>query len=84
MKDLSTITGSSAVLQETGTWLTNFISDRTRATYKKAIEEFAKFAELGKPDDLYDIDSSTVLAWRENLIALELSNNSVANRLSAL
>ena len=33
---------------------------------------------------LFDIDSSTVLAWREHLIGLGLSNNSVANRLSAL
>ena len=80
------ITGNdnSIVVKEANTWLTNFISERTRSTYKKAIEEFAKFSELGKPDNLYDVDSSTVLAWREHLIALELSNNSVANRLSAL
>ena len=71
-------------MRETSAWLTNFISDRTRATYKKAIEEFATFAELESPDDLYDVDSTTVLAWREHLIGLELSNNSVANRLSAL
>jgi site-specific recombinase XerD len=71
-------------MRETSAWLTNFISDRTRATYKKAIEEFATFAELESPDDLYDVDSTTVLAWREHLISLELSNNSVANRLSAL
>jgi len=71
-------------MQETSTWLTNFISDRTRDTYKKAIEEFAKFAELESPDDLFDVDASTVLAWREHLTGLELSNNSVANRLSAL
>ena len=86
-KPTTLITGTSTksiVVKEANTWLTNFVSNRTRDTYKKAIEEFAKFAELEKPDDLYDIDSSTVLAWREHLIALELSNNSVANRLSAL
>ena len=85
MKELTeNLTSTSVVVQETSTWLTNFISDRTRDTYKKAIEEFANFAELESPDDLFDIDSSTVLAWREHLIGLELSNNSVANRLSAL
>jgi len=81
------ITGTnnnSPVVKEANTWLTNFISDRTRQTYKKAIEEFATFAELAQPDDLFDVDSATVLSWREHLIGLEYSNNSVANRLSAL
>ena len=84
MKDLSTISGNSVVLQETGNWLTNFISDRTRDTYRKAIEEFAGFANLDSPDDLHAVDASVVLSWREHLTTLELSNNSIANRLSAL
>jgi hypothetical protein len=56
------ITGNdnSLVVKEANTWLTNFISDRTRQTYRKAIEEFAIFAELEKPDDLYDVDSAMV------------------------
>ena len=83
--DLITSTNTnSLVVKEANTWLTNFISDRTRETYKKAIEEFASFAELENPEDLYDVDSTSVLAWREHLINLEYSNNSVANRLSAL
>ena len=81
---ITSTNNNSVVMRETSAWLTNFISDRTRVTYKKAIEEFATFAELESPDDLYDVDSTTVLAWREHLIGLELSNNSVANRLSAL
>lgn len=74
----------SVVVKETDAWLTNFISERTRATYKKAIEEFAFFAALESPDDLYDIDSHAVLAWREHLTAQEYSSSSIANRLSAL
>ena len=47
MKDLTASnSNNSIVMRGTSTWLTNFISDRTRATYKKAIEEFATFAEL--------------------------------------
>ena len=86
MKDLieTTTTSNSIILKETSAWLTNFISERTRSTYKKAIEEFAGFASLESPDDLYDVDSHTVLAWREHLMELDYSNNSVANRLSAL
>lgn len=71
-------------MRETSAWLTNFISDRTRSTYKKAIEEFASFANLESPDDFYDIDSHSVLAWREHLTTQEYSSSSIANRLSAL
>ncbi len=74
----------SLMLQETTLWLQNFISDRTRVTYKKAVQDFAGFAELETADDLYDVDAAAVLAWREHLIANEMSNNSVANRMSAL
>ena len=81
---ITSTSDNSVVVKEANTWLTNFISDRTRQTYKKAIEEFATFAELERPDDLFDVDSATVLSWREHLIGLEYSNNSVANRLSAL
>ena len=86
MKELSITgdAGKSIVMHEAGIWLTNFISDRTRETYKKAIGEFTSFAGLESPDDLYDVDSAVVLAWREHLIGLGMSNNSVANRLSAL
>lgn len=85
MKDLAeSITSNSPIMREASTWLTNFISERTRTTYRKAITEFAAFAELETSDDLYDVDSTMVLAWREHLIAMQLSNNSVANRLSAL
>ena len=84
MSALTTKNSQSVVVKETDAWLTNFISDRTRATYKKAIEEFASFSALESPDDLYDVDSYTVLAWREHLMQLEYSSNSVANRLSAL
>lgn len=74
----------SLMLQETSLWLQNFISDRTRATYKKSVQDFAVFAELETPDYLYDVDASSVLAWREHLIANEMSNSSVVNRMSAL
>ena len=84
MSALTTKNSQSVVVKETDAWLTNFISDRTRSTYKKAIEEFASFSTLESPDDLYDVDSHTVLAWREHLMELEYSSNSVANRLSAL
>ena len=84
MSALTTKNSQSVVVKETDAWLTNFISDRTRATYRKAIEEFASFSMLETPDDLYDVDSHTVLAWREHLMELEYSSNSVANRLSAL
>jgi site-specific recombinase XerD len=85
-EETALITGNDdgIVVKEANTWLTNFISDRTQQTYKKAIEEFALFAEFEQPDDLFDVDSATVLSWREHLIGLEYSNNSVANRLSAL
>ena len=80
---LATSTDSS-IQRETAWWLQNFVSDRTRNTYKKAVQDFGGFAELESVEDLYDVDSTTVLAWREHLIGSGLSNNSVANRLSAL
>ena len=47
MKDLTASnSNNSIVMRVTSTWLTNFNADRTRATYKKAIEVFATFAEL--------------------------------------
>ena len=42
------------------------------------------FANLDSPDDLHAVDAGVVLAWREHLTSLELSNSSIANRLSAL
>ncbi len=59
----------SIMLQETSLWLQNFISDRTREAYKKAVQDFAGIAELETADDLFDVDASTVLARREHLLA---------------
>ena len=74
----------SIMLQETSLWLQNFISDRTREAYKKAVQDFAGIAELETADDLFDVDASTVLARREHLLANAMSNSSVTNRMSAL
>ena len=60
MSALTNKNSQSVVVKETDAWLTNFISDRTRSTYKKAIEEFASFSALESPDDLHDVDSHTV------------------------
>ena len=61
MSSLTAKNSQSVVVKETDVWLTNFISERTRVTYKKAIVEFAGFSMLESPEDLYDVDSHTVL-----------------------
>jgi integrase/recombinase XerD len=65
-------------------WLTNFTSERTRATYLKAVEEFASFLDVRSTEDLARITQAHVIAFREHLSKLGAAPATIYNRLSAV
>lgn len=65
-------------------WLANFTSERTRATYLKAVEEFAGFLGVRSTEDLAKLSQVHVIAFRDHLAKLGAAPNTIYNRLSAV
>lgn len=65
-------------------WLANFTSQRTRDTYLKAVEEFARLLEVRSAEDLARITQAHVIAFREHLSGQGAAPATVYNRLSAV
>ena len=65
-------------------WLANFASQNTRDAYQRSVASFIATIGLTSPDDLYQVRQAHVLAWRASMEAAELSQATIASRLSAL
>lgn len=65
-------------------WLANFSSQNTRDAYQRAVASFIATIGIGSPDELYEVRQAHVLAWRASMEAAELSQATIASRLSAL
>ncbi len=69
---------------EESVWLANFVSPRTRQTYKNAVRDFVAFHQMTSPEELRTIDHSHVIAWRDKLIAAGASEKTINSRISAI
>ena len=65
-------------------WLANFVSARTRESYRNAVREFVSFVQINSPDDLRQTTQAHIIAWRDRLIAGGASPRTVRSRLSAI
>ncbi len=65
-------------------WLANFASQNTRDAYQRSIASFIATIGIASPDELYDVRQAHVLAWRASMEAADLSQATIASRLSAL
>ena len=65
-------------------WLANFSSQNTRDAYQRSVASFIATIGVSSPDELYSVKQAHVLAWRASMEAAELSQATIASRLSAL
>jgi len=73
-----------AAIPEPQVWLANFTSERTRATYLKAVEEFAGLLGVRSAEDLAKLTQVHVIAFRDHLAKLGAAPSTIYNRLSAV
>lgn len=65
-------------------WLANFVSPRTRRTYRAAVRKFLAFHGLKSSEQLRAVGPSHLVAWREHLTRSGASPRTVRNRLAAV
>src|SRR6266851_7205612 len=65
-------------------WFANLTNANTRRAYRQDIEDFMAFAGLRRPEQFRDITRAHVIAWRDQLIEQELTNDTVRRKLAAL
>jgi len=65
-------------------WLANFSSQNTRKAYQRSVASFIATIGITTPDEIYDVKQAHVLAWRTSMERADLSQATIANRLSAL
>ena len=65
-------------------WLANFSSQNTRDAYQHSVASFIATIGVQSPDELYAVKQAHVLAWRASMEKAELSQATIATRLSAL
>ena len=65
-------------------WLANFSSENTRDAYRRSVSSFIATVGIISAEDLYTVKQAHVLAWRASMEKSELSQATIAIRLSAL
>ncbi len=73
-----------ANIRSENVWLANFSSQNTRDAYQRSVASFIATIGINSPDELYQVKQAHVLAWRAALEKADLSQATIANRLSAL
>lgn len=81
---VTTPEGPLTEIPEEAVWLANFVSPRTRRTYRAAVQGFLAFHGIETPEHLHGITQSHLIAWREALIQGGASSRTVQNRLAAV
>src|SRR5262250_146278 len=65
-------------------WFANLTNANTRRAYQQDITDFMGFAGLRRPEAFRDITRAHVIAWREQLVELELANDTIRRKVAAL
>jgi len=65
-------------------WFANLRNPNTRRNYEFDIKQFTAFAGIETPDQLRAVSRAHVIAWRDHLAGLGLSNDTVRRKLAAL
>src|SRR5207245_4299147 len=65
-------------------WFANLTNANTRRAYQQDIEDFMAFAGLQHPEEFRDVTRAHVIAWREQLVGQELTNDTIRRKLAAL
>src|SRR6266545_6276397 len=65
-------------------WFANLTNANTRRAYEQDINDFMAFAGLLQPEQFRDITRAHVIAWREQLVGQELTNDTIRRKLAAL
>jgi hypothetical protein len=54
-------------------WFANLTNTNTRRAYQQDIADFMAFAGLRQPTEFRDVTRAHVIAWREQLVGLNLA-----------
>jgi site-specific recombinase XerD len=65
-------------------WFANIRNRSTRRAYENAIQDFMRFAGIGRPEEFRAVTRAHVIAWRDDLVRRELGGATVRHRLAAL
>src|SRR5262249_36236531 len=65
-------------------WFANLTNANTKRAYQQDIEDFMAFAGLRRPEQLRGVTRAHVIAWRDQLVAQELANDTIRRKLAAL
>jgi len=65
-------------------WFANLTNANTRRAYRKDIKDFMAFAGLRQAAQFREVTRAHVIAWREQLVGQELTNDTIRRKLAAL
>src|SRR5262249_58515771 len=65
-------------------WFANLTNANTRRAYEQDITDFMAFAGLRRPEQFRGVTRAHVIAWRDQLVAQELANETIRRKLAAL
>ena len=65
-------------------WFANLTNANTRRAYRKDIKDFMAFAGMRQAAQFREVTRVHVIAWREQLVGQELTNDTVRRKLAAL
>src|SRR5712691_8796031 len=65
-------------------WFANLTNANTRRAYRQDIKDFMAFAGFRRPEQFRDVTRAHVIAWRDQLVAQELANDTIRRKLAAL
>ncbi|MGD0885372.1 MAG: tyrosine-type recombinase/integrase [Thermodesulfovibrionales bacterium] len=71
-------------IPEEAVWLANFISPRTRASYRNSLQAFIVFHGMKTAEDLRAVTQAHVIAWRDSMIMGGRTEKTVHSKISAL
>ena len=72
------------LVPQSAIWLTNYLSQRTRLTYQRAVKDFILFAGLRSDEDWKIVDQAHVIAWRDSMLKSGASARTINTNMSAL
>jgi site-specific recombinase XerD len=83
--DVTTVReGRLTEIPEEAVWLANFVSARTRASYKNSLQAFIAFHGMKTAEDLRAITQGHVIAWRDSMIMGGRTEKTIHSKISAL
>src|SRR3989449_861371 len=65
-------------------WFANLTNANTRRAYRKDIKDFMAFAGMRQAAQFREVTRVHVIAWREQLVGQELTNDTIRRKLAAL